>query len=366
VTNDGDVDLSNVTISDDVFNLDGLEGDTIAGDGLYTLDFLAAGDSVIITYPGLLNALGGLASAADVSQPETSIELDIWQPGQHTNIATVTGSYTDGLGNQATPTDSDAANYDGQALPEVTDAAWCKIYVTKNSFKPNESPDLVVALNNFFEDVDDGFEGLNLTLQVTQGADYFEFTPEITESGELLFDFNWKNGGLFEGEAVVTVTATDPDGHSVDYVLPIEFWGNGDNKQGSDQVFEGMDCNEYFHGGRGKDTIYGNGGDDILNGGGGQDTLIGGEGSDIFVFAPLASYDGSGKGKGATVMDFEDGVDFIGLTDGLTYDGISVQQDGNNVEIYETFSKGSNNLIGTILNANVSQFDVSDFQVVAY
>lgn len=364
VTNDGDVDLTNVTLSDDVFNLDGLDGDTMLGDGVYTLDFLAAGDSVIITYPGVASNGSPLATTFSVIKPPT--ELEVWQPGQHTNTATVTGSFTDDLGNTATPTDSDAANYDGQALPEVTDAAWCKIYVTKNSFKPTESPDLVVALDSFFEDLDDGFEGLDLSLEVTKGSEYFEVAPQLSENGELIFDFNWKNGNLFDGEAEVTVTATDPDGHSVDYILPIELWGNGSNKQKGDQVFNGMDCNEYFHGGRGKDTIYGNGGDDILNGGGGQDTLVGGAGSDIFVLAPLDSYDGSGKGKGATIMDFEDGIDLIGLTDGLTYDGISVQQDGNNVGIYEIFSKGANNLIGTILNANVSQFDASDFQAVAY
>ncbi|MEQ9552385.1 MAG: hypothetical protein RIM23_22575 [Coleofasciculus sp. G3-WIS-01] len=43
-----------------------------------------------------------------------------WQAGQHTNTATVDVTYTDDLGNQAPLTDSDDANYYGDALPEIS------------------------------------------------------------------------------------------------------------------------------------------------------------------------------------------------------------------------------------------------------
>jgi Ca2+-binding RTX toxin-like protein len=91
VKNIGNVDLSNVTLDDNRFRLDGLTGDTVKGDCTYTIDSLAIGDSVEVFYKGT------------------------WEKGQHTNIATTSGTYTDSNGNITITTDQDNANYFGVA-----------------------------------------------------------------------------------------------------------------------------------------------------------------------------------------------------------------------------------------------------------
>ena len=75
------------------------------------------------------------------------------------------------------------------------------------------------------------------------------------------------------------------------------------------------------------DFIWGDAGDDIVMGGTGNDTLMGdnqsgGSGSDLFVF-------GTGDGTD-TIMDFEVGVDLIGLVAGeLTFADLMLAQDGS-------------------------------------
>jgi Ca2+-binding RTX toxin-like protein len=86
--------------------------------------------------------------------------------------------------------------------------------------------------------------------------------------------------------------------------------GNGNDRIG------GKGGNDILFGDAGDDQIWGDDGDDIIRGGLGNDILVGdnfsgGQGSDIFVFA-------IGEGTD-TILDFEVGIDFIGLADGLTF-----------------------------------------------
>jgi uncharacterized repeat protein (TIGR01451 family) len=83
VTNTGDVDLANVTLTDSDFNIDG-------ADKSVSIGALAAGASYELIY----------ADAA-------------WAAGQHTDTATASGEYTDDNGDTTTPTDTDDANYFG-------------------------------------------------------------------------------------------------------------------------------------------------------------------------------------------------------------------------------------------------------------
>ena len=77
-----------------------------------------------------------------------------------------------------------------------------------------------------------------------------------------------------------------------------------------------------FHGGTLSDVYAGGAGDDVLRGGIGADTLTGGAGSDLFV---LAQGDGgSSLAKADVLTDFEDGVDLIGLADGLQFSNLSI------------------------------------------
>ncbi|MGB5592672.1 MAG: alkaline phosphatase PhoX [Crocosphaera sp.] len=78
----------------------------------------------------------------------------------------------------------------------------------------------------------------------------------------------------------------------------------------------GTDLSETIKGLGGNDRIKAGDGNDIIEGGLGNDRLFGEEGSDTFVLA-------LGDGRDS-IRDFEVGIDFIGLADGLTFDDLSI------------------------------------------
>jgi Ca2+-binding RTX toxin-like protein len=92
-------------------------------------------------------------------------------------------------------------------------------------------------------------------------------------------------------------------------------------KGGDDQLF----------GDDGDDRLWGDDGDDILRGGLGDDTLTGddfsgGQGRDIFVLAADEGTD--------TILDFEVGLDSIGLADGLSFEQLMFC--GNRIQLFDT------------------------------
>jgi Ca2+-binding RTX toxin-like protein len=94
-----------------------------------------------------------------------------------------------------------------------------------------------------------------------------------------------------------------------------QIWGRGGDNilyggPGADILYGGPG-NDWLIGGVGNDVLYGGPGDDILMGGPGSDRLIGGPGSDVFVLEPV-------RGR-ATIEDFELGLDFLGLANGLAF-----------------------------------------------
>ncbi|MEM9976306.1 MAG: CAP domain-containing protein [Cyanobacteria bacterium P01_D01_bin.2] len=98
---------------------------------------------------------------------------------------------------------------------------------------------------------------------------------------------------------------------------------------GNDRI-GGKGGDDLLFGGEGDDTIWGDDGDDVLRGGLGNDTLTGdnfsgGSGADIFILA-------AGEGMDL-IMDFEVGIDLIGLADGLSLEDLSLGQSGNWVRI---------------------------------
>jgi Ca2+-binding RTX toxin-like protein len=115
----------------------------------------------------------------------------------------------------------------------------------------------------------------------------------------------------------------------------------------------------------GSDTLDGGAGSDSLDGGTGADTLTGGSGSDRFDYA-----EGDG---GATVAladvitDFEDGTDMIGLTGGLTFAQLTIDQSmdvvggGANDTVISVTVGGE---ILTVLDGITTTIDGADFMVV--
>ena len=65
-------------------------------------------------------------------------------------------------------------------------------------------------------------------------------------------------------------------------------------------------------------------GDDDLVGGTGRDILIGGDGRDTFVLEERGN---------DIILDFQDGVDKLGLSDRLEFDDLNITQRGNNTLI---------------------------------
>ncbi len=107
--------------------------------------------------------------------------------------------------------------------------------------------------------------------------------------------------------------------------------------------------NNVLEGRAGNDTLNGRAGADTLVGGAGSDTLTGGTEADVFVL---------GLGEGTdTILDFQDGVDQIGLGGGLTFLDLTIGVDGSNATITHT---GTSELLAVVTNA-AGQLDQTDF-----
>ncbi|MEP6488901.1 M10 family metallopeptidase C-terminal domain-containing protein [Microcoleus vaginatus GB2-A3] len=88
---------------------------------------------------------------------------------------------------------------------------------------------------------------------------------------------------------------------------------------------DGGEGGDYIYGDKGMDVLTGGGGADLLRGGRGNDTIITGVGIDGIVLQPDGGTD--------TIVDFADGVDWLVLVDGLTFEQLSIVPSGNDTEI---------------------------------
>ncbi|BAZ49482.1 hemolysin-type calcium-binding region [Nostoc sp. NIES-4103] len=122
------------------------------------------------------------------------------------------------------------------------------------------------------------------------------------------------------------------------------------NGGASNDYLYGQDGSDRLIGGAGNDYLYGGNGDDLLNGGAGNDYLNGQAGADIFVLA-------SGNGTD-TIYSFEDGIDKLGLSGGLTYGALTISASGSNTSIRIT---STNELLVTLSAINPSLIGENDF-----
>ncbi len=134
----------------------------------------------------------------------------------------------------------------------------------------------------------------------------------------------------------------------------IIFGGAGNDRIG------GKAGNDILSGDAGDDFIWGDDGDDIIMGVTGNDTLVGdnfssGSGSDLFVF-------GNGDGTD-TILDFEVGIDRIGLVEGeLLFAELTITQEGNNTLLGVT---DTGETLAILNNVQASALDESSFVTVA-
>ncbi len=112
-----------------------------------------------------------------------------------------------------------------------------------------------------------------------------------------------------------------------------------DGGNGDDVILGGQGIDTLI-GGTGNDLLYGGKGDDFLNGGEGRDTLIGDLGrdvltggldADLFILEPRPPVFNTANAD--VVTDFQVGIDFIGLTNGLRESDLSLISEGNNTII---------------------------------
>ncbi|MFM9264753.1 hypothetical protein [Tychonema sp. BBK16] len=122
---------------------------------------------------------------------------------------------------------------------------------------------------------------------------------------------------------------------------------------GNDNIFGGRG-NDLILGGADNDRLKGNEGDDTLSGDLGRDILIGGPGSDTFVLPKNAAV--TGDFLPDAILDFQLGVDKIGLTEGLTQANLLL-----NFEEGNTFIKiaGSTQILGVVVGVTPSQLSGS-------
>ena len=103
----------------------------------------------------------------------------------------------------------------------------------------------------------------------------------------------------------------------------------------------------------GDDVLVGGSGDDILDGGTGKNTYLGKAGCDTFVL-----HEGHGYSH---ILDFQDGVDVIGLTSGLTFEDLDIVQQGNDSLIRIDGYK-----LAVVKSIQAEQLGVEDFVSVRF
>ncbi|MGL5081161.1 MAG: alkaline phosphatase [Microcoleaceae cyanobacterium] len=107
---------------------------------------------------------------------------------------------------------------------------------------------------------------------------------------------------------------------------------------GNDKIFGGVGNdrisgkagNDELYGEEGNDRIWGDAGDDLIDGGLGNDRLYGDAGDMVGGVDTFVLRAGDGKD---TIYDFELGIDFIGLSDGLMFSELVLNTQGQNTLI---------------------------------
>ncbi len=125
-----------------------------------------------------------------------------------------------------------------------------------------------------------------------------------------------------------------------------------DGKGGNDKLFaKGGD--DIVLGGNGWDMLNGGCGDDILYGGKGRDTQKGGRGSDTFVLTAGPYTD--------VIKDFRNGVDHLGLTNGLAFEALEVVRQG-----CSTVIRAGEDRLAVLQDVRPDQITAEDFVSIGF
>ncbi len=240
--------------------------------------------------------------------------------------------------NQSAPANLPPVAVDDSATTAKNTAVSIQVNILlANDTDPDSNPLSITGVSN----ATNGTAVLNNNGTASNTADDFiVFTPTTGFSGNGSFDYTLSDGSLTDTGNVTVAVGNNLSG------------GNGDD------LLNGTAGNDNLSGGTGQDTLNGSAGNDILNGGNGADKLTGGTGNDIltggsasdtFIFAASHGTD--------TITDFNDGLDYIGLSGGLTYGQLSFS--GSNIIITST-----NKVLATLTGINTTTLTSADFLTV--
>jgi len=133
------------------------------------------------------------------------------------------------------------------------------------------------------------------------------------------------------------------------------------------------DGNDELYGGAGEDTLVGGSGDDVLDGGLGADTLTGDGGASDYerggstgtdTFVLRAGDGGASISDADTIIDFQDGVDVLGLDDGLLYSQLTIEQGTDNY-IDDTVISYGDEYLARVVGVASNELGEVDFEPVS-
>jgi len=332
----------------------GLGGGIFVRTGFLTLNNTSFTNNTATGCTGI-NSGQGLGGAIFIMQSTTNTNGN--NQGMPTTLGTVsfTGSSTFS-GNSAANDAGTATNNDdvyGTQIPPTNQAPVAVDDSASTFFATTVNIPVTTLLAN-----DTDVDGDPLSITAVSGAtngtavlnnngtpsntadDFIVFTPTTGFSGNASFDYTLSDGSLTDIGNVTVAVGTNLSG------------GNGDD------LLNGTAGNDSLSGGNGQDTLNGTAGNDTLNGGNGADDLTGGTGNDIltggsasdtFIFAALDGTD--------TITDFNDGLDYIGLSGGLTFGQLSFS--GSNIIVTST-----NEILATLTGINTTNLTAADFMAI--
>jgi Ca2+-binding RTX toxin-like protein len=123
---------------------------------------------------------------------------------------------------------------------------------------------------------------------------------------------------------------------------------------GQDTLYGGQEA-DTLYGGQDNDRLFGDLDNDILSGDFGFDTLTGGDGSDTFLLQ-------SDKGRDV-IVDFTDGIDFLGLSAGLSFANLSITQ-GTGSDAANTLISSNGQLLAVLQGVQSTTITQADFYIL--
>ncbi|MDY6939468.1 MAG: Calx-beta domain-containing protein [Cyanobacteriota bacterium] len=140
-----------------------------------------------------------------------------------------------------------------------------------------------------------------------------------------------------------------------------------------DDTLIGLAGGDILRGGTENDFLDGGLGDDILSGGRGSNQLIGGEGGDLFIVRLLSDDEGEDDEEPSqnqtqiqTILDFEDGIDRIGLAGNITFEDLEIVSPTSDTQFFTEVRQRSTGetLVRIAPSREPLQLDASDFTPV--